>query len=111
MPKNNEFVNKVNNSSHVSTSAHDTGNVNEPFFLSDYSRNEINSLRGDRGDANHTHDRGYLYSTKAHICDAMSGLLELTDTRSDEDRELYQRVLLVLCDYRRLVDELSKVEV
>lgn len=28
MPKNNEFANKVNNSNHVSTSAHDTGNEN-----------------------------------------------------------------------------------
>lgn len=84
----------------------------EPIYLSDYSRNEINSLRGESVEMDHAYyNRTYLYGTKAYICDVMSGLLELIDTPSDEDRELYQRTLSVLCDYRRLIDELSKVEV
>lgn len=84
----------------------------EPIYLSDYIRSEINSLRGGGGvETGHVYNRTYLYSTKAYICDVMSGLLELIDTPSDEDRELYKRTLLVLCDYRRLVDELSKIEV
>lgn len=91
----------------VSTSTIDTDK--EPVYLSDYSRNEINSLRGDCRDVNHTHDRAYLYSTKASICDVMSELVERIDTPSKEDSELYKRALCVLCDYRRLVDELSKV--
>lgn len=82
-----------------------------PIYLSDYSRNEIESLRGGGVHTNHVYDRGYLYSTKAYICDVMSGLLELIDTPSEEDRKLYHRTLSVLCDYRRLIDELSKVGV
>lgn len=79
-------------------------------FLSDYVRNEISNLRGRGEDTNGVRDVVYLYSTKALICDVMSGLLELTDTLSDEDSSLYRRVLMILCDYRRLVDELSKTE-
>lgn len=83
----------------------------EPIYLSDYSRNEINSLRGGGVETGHVYNRGYLNSTKAYICDAIAGIVERMDTPSDEDRDIYKRVLGALCDYRLLIDELSKVGV
>lgn len=49
-------------------------------------------------------------STKAYICDVISGLVERINTLSKEDVEFYKRAICVLCDYKRLVDELSKVK-
>lgn len=96
------------NKDSASSPTFDTGK--EPIYLSDYSRNEINKLRGWSVETSQVCDKTYLYSIKAYICDVISGLVERIDTPSKEDSELYKCALCVLCDYKRLIDELSKVQ-